>query len=115
MKVLRQGDVYMIPIDGASMPSADRLVEVKRDANRVILAYGEVTGHAHAILDPDVVLFEAKGLEGQALEDRFLSVLSEGGATLTHEEHGPISLPQGNYIVRGQREYSPAEIRRVAD
>jgi hypothetical protein len=33
-------------------------------------------------------------------------VLSET-ATLTHEEHKPIEIPQGTWIVRIQREYEP--------
>ncbi len=39
----------------------------------------------------------------------------EGGATFVHEEHGPVTLPPGDYEVTIQREYSPEEIRNVAD
>ena len=34
---------------------------------------------------------------------------------LLHEEHAPIDLPAGSYIVRIQREYSPEALRNVAD
>ena len=37
------------------------------------------------------------------------------GATLIHQEHGPIRLPAGEYRVWRQREYSPKEIRIVRD
>jgi hypothetical protein len=36
-------------------------------------------------------------------------------ATVTHEEHGPITLPRGTYRVWRQREYSPEAIRVVRD
>lgn len=106
MTMYRQGDILVISTD--SLP--DGLTEVPRDDGRVILAYGEVTGHAHAIGESDVHL-----LEGANLEDRFLQVLADGGCLLVHDEHASIRLPAGNYIVRRQREYSPEAIRRVAD
>jgi hypothetical protein len=37
------------------------LTPVARDKGRVILAYGEQTGHAHALVDPNVELFERPG------------------------------------------------------
>lgn len=36
-------------------------------------------------------------------------------ALLTHEEHNPISIPQGDWMVRIQREYEPQGWRYVAD
>jgi hypothetical protein len=36
-------------------------------------------------------------------------------ATLIHQEHGPVVLPQSDYRVWRQREYSPKEIRIVRD
>lgn len=106
MLMFRQGDVLIEQI--SHVPSGLRPVE--RDRGRVVLAYGEVTGHAHAIVDPECDLFEHLDLE-----DRFLNVLAEGGVELRHEEHGTIVLPPGQYRVRQQREYSPERIRRVAD
>ena len=34
---------------------------------------------------------------------------------LEHQEHAPITLPEGIYIVTTQREYTPTEIRNVKD
>ena len=106
MKMYRQGDVAIIATD--TIPT--NLKAVRRNRGRVILAEGEVTGHAHAIIDTGAEL-----LEGTDLDDRFLQVLAEGGVDLIHEEHDTVHLPKGSYIVRGQREYSPEAIRRVAD
>lgn len=99
---VRQGDVKITRI--AQLP-ADRL---KARANG-ILAYGEVTGHAHRVED----LAKAGVLE---VGDRrlFLSVGPEG-VRIVHDEHAPLDLPGGNYQVEIQREYTPAEIRNVAD
>lgn len=44
---IRQGDVLLTPVQ--SLPAG--CVEVPNDRNRIVLAYGEVTGHAHAIAD----------------------------------------------------------------
>ena len=103
--MFRQGDVSIIPV--TSLP-AD-LVPVPRDAGRVVLAYGEVTGHAHAIASPDAELFATTA----DAVDRFLRVRSQ--VALQHEEHATITLPPGDYIVRRQREYQPVAFRQVAD
>jgi hypothetical protein len=50
----------------------------------------------------------------EAREGLYLRVLAER-ATVVHQEHGPIVLPQGAYRVWRQREYTPQGIRRVVD
>lgn len=102
----RQGDVLIIPIK--HLPSG--LEPVKRESGRIILAHGEVTGHAHAIKDHEAALFRDPKLAAI-----FMNVSSEGGVSLEHEEHGTIGIPAGNYQIVRQREYSPEAIRNVAD
>ena len=107
MKMYRQGDVLVrqvsaIPSDAVSV----------NNETRIVLAYGEVTGHAHAI-----VVDEAQEMtfsEAGGVVRRFLKVF-ERGASLKHEEHSTIPLPPGLYEIVQQREYSPEEIRNVAD
>lgn len=113
MNYWRQGDVCIVPLEelGRKVEFA-ALTPVERDNGRVVLAYGEVTGHAHAIHAPDVALF-APG-EATVLAERYLRV-GQAGAVLVHEEHAPIELPAGDYEIRHQREYSPEEIQRVLD
>ena len=105
---VRQGDVLLRQI--AAIP-ADAKAEAKNDSfgnPRIVLAYGEVTGHAHAIHDLDSVdVFVA------ANGSMYLSV--KEAVDLQHEEHGTITLPTGNYERVLQREYSPEELRNVAD
>lgn len=101
----RQGDVFLERV--SALPA--NLTPRARDKGRVILAYGEVTGHAHAIAEPDVAaIFD--GTEG----DFYLRVESDTG--LVHEEHARIDLPEGLYRGRIQREWTDEdEPRAVAD
>ena len=104
-QIYRQGDVLIIKLDRA--PDGE-WSEVPRDNGRVVLAYGELTGHSHAIAAKTATLKSSK-----ATEDRLLEV---GGAViLGHEEHDPIKLTKGIYLVRRQREYTPERIVTVAD
>lgn len=89
------------------------LKPIPRDGGRVILAYGEVTGHAHAIMEREVEQFAA----ADAPPDSGVTFLEvkEALALLQHDEHSTIELPAGFFRVTRQREYSPEAIRRVAD
>jgi hypothetical protein len=104
----RQGDVF---IEQAEIPTAAKIVRSKQ--RRLVLAEGEVTGHAHAIvLDHMPVGATAKMLRDANRE--FLRI--EGAAVVVeHEEHAPVVLAPGDYGIIHQREYTPEEIRRVAD
>lgn len=103
--IYRQGDV-LLKTTRKSLAGAKL---VARDHGRIVLAYGEATGHCHAIDDVMAELFEEK--DGQM----YLRVEPGAGVELRHEEHATITLPSGTYLVVRQVEYSPAEIRRVAD
>lgn len=104
--IVRQGDVLICRVK--SIPA--KVEPVARENGRVVLAHGEVTGHAHAIKSPKAALFR-----DPALAAVFLHVTGDEPALLEHEEHSTIALPPGNYEVIRQREYSPEEIRQVAD
>lgn len=115
--LIRQGDILLIPTSEA-IPAGLRRVE--RESGRVVLAYGETTGHAHAILDPEVELFRPDpdtitGTETADAADAWLKVRRAGGTTLVHEEHGALPLAVLTHRVRQQREYFPDAIRQVAD
>jgi hypothetical protein len=103
----RQGDVLVVQADTAP---AD-LKPVPLENGRLILAHGEVTGHAHEVIG-EAELFTSADLTD--LEERFLRV-ERDGAQLVHDEHATLDLPPGDYVVRRQREYTPEEIRTVAD
>jgi hypothetical protein len=100
--IYRQGDVLIRRVK--SLPAQKAQLRLTG-----ILAYGEVTGHAHRLEDlakAEVLEVGKKGL--------FLRVGGEG-VRIIHEEHAPVELPAGNYEIEIQREYTPAEIRNVVD
>jgi len=102
--IYRQGDVLL---RRTSRTITKRHKKVARDSRgRIVLAEGEATGHAHAICEPHVELFDLSG-------ERFLQV--DAPANLVHEEHHTIPIPPGMYEVIQQREYDPSGARTVAD
>lgn len=103
MKLYRQGDVLLREVK--SIPAA---AQPQKPTDRIVLAYGEVTGHAHAIADLESVDVFV-GPEGQM----YLRVKET--VALRHEEHAPITLPPGDYERILQREYAPQGVRNVAD
>lgn len=103
-KQYRQGDVLIERVD-----NIDKKQVMAREDGRVILAHGEVTGHAHAITDKNVTQFSTDESGVTEME------IKKAMALLKHEEHGTIKIPSGNYRVIRQREYSPEAIRNVAD
>lgn len=115
-RVHRQGDVLLIPTTKRPSAAAKRVT----DHGRVILAYGEVTGHVHEVvpvapivpgeLDPvaPCELFEEPN------GTRIL-VLSRP-SVLKHDEHGPDALDGDTvFEIRQQCEWTLDEVRQVAD
>ncbi|WP_334782241.1 hypothetical protein [Nostoc sp.] len=97
MQAIRQGDVILLPVqqvEGEKIP-------------HLTLAEGEVTGHKHRITEGKAELYEKDST-------LYLRVFSET-ALLAHEEHKAISIPQGHWMVKIQREYEPEGWRYVAD
>jgi hypothetical protein len=96
----RHGDVLVSAI--SELPAG------AEKQTHLVLAEGEITGHAHRISERGAAELFQFGA------DTYLRVVA-ATATLVHEEHGPIALPTGVYRVWRQREYSPREIRIVRD
>lgn len=110
----RQGDVLLVRLDSDPGAGAD----IPREGGRVVLAHGEVTGHAHAIAEPHVrhmALADRSLARDDAAVVSLLEVIGQD-AWLRHEEHAPIQIPPGRYLVTRQREYVPRALpRTVAD
>ncbi|MEH1786545.1 MAG: hypothetical protein V7L23_13405 [Nostoc sp.] len=97
MQPIRQGDVILLPVqqvEGQKIP-------------HLTLAEGEVTGHKHWITEGEAELLEKDST-------LYLRVFSDS-VLLAHEEHKAISIPQGDWMVKIQREYEPEGWRYVAD
>ena len=100
--MFRQGDVLIRRLD--ALPPDGRKRMKRDDQGRIVLAYGEVTGHAHAIYDPGVVAW--------SLGDKMLLTVTDETALVKHEEHLPIELPAGHYEVVRQRQWTVAQQRK---
>lgn len=111
--IFRQGDVLIRRIDTMPVGITPRPL----DRGRVILAYGEVTGHCHQIDTPSAVsLYNPPSSEVDAESAIDLSYITvDRLSQLVHEEHSAITLEPGNYRVIRQREYAPDQLRSVAD
>ena len=109
-KVLRQGDVLLIPSSHPSFRRQSGTVSpvVSQVAGRHVLAYGEVTGHHHSIpSNVGTLTLDECGVTYLTIEE-----LTE----VTHQEHGAITLTPGVFEVRRQREWSDEqEPRPVLD
>lgn len=108
MNQIRQGDVLITAIK--AIPAGCK--KISPVDGRIVLAHGEVTGHAHAIYEPEKVEY----FEDEAA--RYMRVIEE--VDLLHEEHAPIHLTPGEYRIERfgegtQREYHPEALRSVAD
>lgn len=105
----RQGDVLVCGVD--KLP--ENATEVANHT-RIVLAYGEVTGHAHVIASDEAREFSFTDTKADSVVRRFLKVFGRG-TELRHEEHATIPLPPGIYEIIQQREYDPEAPQTVAD
>lgn len=102
----RHGDLLIQQV--STIPAEAKKV---RPSGDVILAYGEVTGHAHRIGQSQFVTqFDFSGRS-------FINVAGVPSVPLTHEEHNTINIPAGNYEVIRQKvyDYQTEMTRAVAD
>jgi hypothetical protein len=109
MKQIRQGDVLLVLTTDEPQGKV-----VEFGDGRIVLAYGEVTGHAHVVEveqraagEPKAKLIESKG------GNRYL--VMEVPGTLVHQEHSAAKLDPGTYKVIRQREWTDREERIVRD
>lgn len=99
-----QGDVYLI--EAEKIPKNAEKVSARN--NRYILAEGKATNHAHAIVDMELEVYEKEGT---------LYIKASSPFKVVHEEHKPITVEPGIWMVGRQREYDPflEETRIVRD
>ena len=99
----RQGDIYFVKIDEELNLSEGTTLK------NGVIARGEETGHAHRVSPSSL----AAGAILVAL-GRYLRA-PEAGASIVHDEHGPIQLPTGTYAVVHQQEFDGLRWRQVWD
>lgn len=105
-QIHRQGDVVLFPVN--AMPPG--LTPVAPRNGRLIVAEGEVTGHAHALVlekeNAELWLDEKAG----AIYARIMAP-----TPLVHEEHGMQTIQPGIYRYLPEIEYVAQELRRSID
>ena len=111
----QQGDVVMFKVDDEYFNKNTRggggVVEYHgKQPTHAILEFGEVTGHTHQINMANMLKEAGVSLHmgynrkaGQDAPEGF-QVLNVP-VVLTHEEHDPLELPPGKYIVHRVKEF----------
>ena len=125
----QQGDVVMFQVDDetfdkyAHARGSDNAVDYNTQShNNPVLAFGEVTGHLHQIhmqdmLDAAEVTLHMDWHREAGKDVPAAFEVREETVTLTHEEHNPLDVPPGKYVVRIVREFDhmTGRSRYVAD
>ena len=125
----QQGDVVMFQVDDetfdkyANARGSDNSVNYNTQShNNPVLAFGEATGHLHQIHMKDMLDSAEVTLHmgwhreaGKDVPEAF--EVREETVTLTHEEHNPLDVPPGKYVIRIVREFDhmTGRSRYVAD
>lgn len=107
-KVIRQGDVLLIPVEFKAPKKVERHEELT-------VAWGEVTGHHHTCYPADK---NTKSFIDTWIDDngtRFIKF--DADYVMRHQEHGDVYISPGTYQIGSEDEYDPftKKMRRVID
>ena len=126
----QQGDVVMFQVDDESFKniignpstSKDVIYYEGHSHTHAILAFGEATGHKHQVNMADMVKEAGVTLHMGTYQTAGEDVpagfeVHNETVTICHEEHNPIEIPPGKYVVRIVREFDhiAGRSRYVAD
>jgi hypothetical protein len=90
--LFQQGDVLLRELKSFNCAGAQR---ARPRDGRYVIAAGEMTGHAHTVdLSVEVLTVGETRL-----------IRAEHPFTITHEEHGPVTVPAGLWEIGTVREY----------
>lgn len=101
----RQGDIFFVKLD------REPDLEGAKPVATGVIARGEETGHMHRVTPSSLADGAALALLGGSMYLRS----PQAGATIVHDEHGPIQLPAGDYAVVNQQEFDGLRWRTVLD
>ena len=127
-KKYQQGDVVMFQVDDKYFSDNTKNGKEYTSGDNggfdthAIVAFGEVTGHKHQVNMKDMAKEAGVTLSMGYNQKAGIDVpegfqVHEAPVTMTHEEHAPIELPPGYYMVRIVREFDhiAGRSRYVAD
>jgi len=78
MEQIRQGDILLVAVEKEPPKGTEKRI-------RIVLAEGELTGHAHTLIAPEIYDWKEAG-------QRYIRV-SGGEGVLYHEDHDPVPVP----------------------
>ena len=115
-KKYQQGDVVMLKVDDEyfekNVRKGEDVIEYHgKQPTHAIMAFGEVTGHTHQVNMANMLKGAGVTLHmgynrkaGEDVPQGF--VIQNENVILTHEEHDPLELPPGKYIVKIVQEFN---------
>lgn len=112
-KMAAQGDFIILRIP--SIPAnVERLTPDAR--GHIVVAHSE-TGHDHVMVADRVEAYKPTGVKDVDLYEMFLSVKAptEINHLRSFDTHETLLVPEGDYMVRRQREYVAEGFRRAQD
>ena len=129
MKKYQQGDVVLMQVTKEEFEETMRINNgmvspETRKSGRHELAYGEETGHCHAIYfdellkSAEVTVYRStNGWQRNEVDGALGVIITCDDAVIKHEEHNPVALPKVYYIQRIVKEYDPLSglVRNVVD
>ena len=95
LDLFQQGDVLFFQVELSACRLADGSRPVPRVERGLVVAEGEVTGHAHVIEEKTARLYSL---------DEILYLVVDREVECVHEEHDTVRLPPGTYQVGAVRE-----------
>jgi hypothetical protein len=105
MNTIRQGDVLFVRVN--ELPDGAQ-TQARRN-ERIVIAEGEATGHTHVIETDGAVQYRHPALKQQWI------VVKSAPVTVIHEEHQPVTLTPGIWMVPFQVNVDRGVVRRVLD
>lgn len=108
IRLCAQGDILIERVDDAG--ASGQVVRSVHNGS-VVIAEGEATGHHHRLLG-SVTLYRDDAIARDIPPDLYIGhvTVRSPAARLVHEEHAAITLDQGTYRIRRQRQLEPTDV-----
>lgn len=114
-QLFAQGDVLLEKVADENITTEKWRMVANDNDGAVVLQRGEEHGHRHAIHGGGAKLMQQPNWTGGTIPEGLYVghlVVATASVKLVHEEHAPIELSQGTYLVRRQRQFSSATEQR---
>jgi hypothetical protein len=107
IRLCAQGDILFERVEDGP---ASGIVQAARNGP-VVIAEGEATGHYHRLLG-SITMYRDDAIARDIPSGLYIAHVTVNSPTarLMHEEHAPITLDKGTYLVRRQRHLEPADV-----